>query len=84
MDKDIAKTLMKYPPSELCDEWRFCADDCDIHARDMHCEDCDMYWELVELAEKGEIDLRDIAKEEIERKRICEIFGQTNDFVGVR
>ena len=75
MDKDIAETLKKYPPHRICDEWRFCADDCDIQSRDMHCEDCDMYWELVELAEKGEIDLRDIEKEEIERKRIREICG---------
>lgn len=77
-DKDIAKTLEKYPPHRLCDEWRFCADYCDIQARDMHCEDCDMYWELVELAEladKGDIDLRDVEKKEIEQKRIREIFG---------
>ena len=49
MDKDIAETLKKYPPYRLCDEWNSCVDDCDIQARDMHCEDCDMYWELVEL-----------------------------------
>ena len=41
----------------------------------MHCEECDTYWELVELAEKGEIELRDIEKEEIERKQIREICG---------
>ena len=72
---DIAKTLEKYPPYRLCDEWQSCADDCDIHARDMHCEDCDMYWELVALADKGEIVLRDVEKEETERKRIREICG---------
>lgn len=72
---DIAETLKKYPPHRICDEWNSCADDCDIQARDMHCEDCDMYWELVELAEKGEIDLRDIEKEKAEWKRICEICG---------
>ena len=75
MDKDIAKTLEKYPPHRLCDEWQSCADYCDIHARDMHCEDCAAYWELVALADKGDIDLRDVEKEEIERKRIREIFG---------
>ena len=75
MDKDIAGTFKKYPPHRICDEWRFCADDCNIQARDMHCEDCDFYWELVELADKGDIDLRDVEKEEIERKRIREIFG---------
>lgn len=52
--QDIAKILEKYPPSEICDEWQTCADDCNIHARDMHCEDCDMYWELVELEEIGD------------------------------
>ena len=72
---NVTETLKKYPPSELCDEWQSCADYCDIHARDMHCEDCDMYWELVELAEKGEIDLRDIEKEKAEWKRILEICG---------
>ena len=74
----IEKTLKKYPPYRLCDEWNSCADDCDIQARDMHCEDCDMYWELVELAEladKDDIDLRDVEKKEIEQKRIREIFG---------
>ena len=75
MRKDMAETLKKYPPHRLCDEWQFCADECDIHARDMCCEDCDFYWELVELAEKGEIDLRDIEKEKAEWKRICEICG---------
>ena len=75
MDKDIAGTFKKYPPRRLCDEWNSCAYDCDINAKDMHCEDCDMYWGLVELAEKGEIDLRDIEREEIERKRIREICG---------
>ena len=75
MDKDIVKTLEKYPPHRLCDEWQSCADYCDIHARDMHCEDCAAYWELVALADKGDIDLRDVEKEEIERKRIREIFG---------
>ena len=75
MDKDIAKTLEKYPPRRLCDEWQFCTDDCGIQARDMHCENCDIYWELVELAEKGEIYLRDIEKEKAEWKRICEICG---------
>lgn len=49
--KDIAGILNKYPPSKICDEWQSCADYCDIYARDMHCEDCDMYWELVELEE---------------------------------
>ena len=75
MDKDIVKTLEKYPPRRLCDEWQFCVDDCDIQARDMHCENCDIYWELVELAEKGEIYLRDIEKEKAEWKRILEICG---------
>ena len=75
MDKDIAKTLEKYPPSELCDEWESCVDYHDRHMRDMHCEDCAAYWELVELAKKGEIDLRDIEKEKDEWKRICEICG---------
>ena len=73
--KDIAKTLEKYPPYRLCDDWDSCTYDCDIQARDMHCEDCDFYWELVELAEKGEIGLRDIEKEKAEWKRICEICG---------
>ena len=72
---NVTETLKKYPPSELCDEWQSCADDCDIQARDMHCEDCDMYWELVEITEKGEIDLRDIEKEKAEWKRICKICG---------
>ena len=72
---NITKIFEKYPPSELCDEWQSCADYCDIHARDMHCENCDMYWELVELEEKGEIDLRDIEKEKAEWKRILEICG---------
>ena len=75
MCKDIAETLKKYPPHRLCDEWQSCADYCDRHARDMYCEGCDMYWELVELAEKGEIDLKDIEKEKAEWKRICEICG---------
>ena len=75
MCKDIAETLKKYPPHRICDEWRFCADDCDIQSRDMHCEDCDFYWELVELVAKGEIDLIDIEKEKAEWKRICEICG---------
>ena len=75
MDKDIAGTFKKYPPHRICDEWWFCADDCNIQARDMHCEDCDFYWELVELAEKGEIDLRDTEKETSEWKRILEVCG---------
>ena len=53
---NVTETLKKYPPSELCDEWQSCADYCDIHARDMHCEDCAAYWELVELEEKGEVN----------------------------
>lgn len=71
MDKDIVKTLEKYPLSELCDEWESCVDYHDRYARDMYCKDCDTYWEFVELVEKGEIDLRDIS----EWKRICEICG---------
>ena len=43
--------------------------------RDLYCENCDIYWELVELAEKGEIGLRDIEKEKAEWKRICETCG---------
>ena len=62
MDEYIVKTLEKYPPYRLCDEWKSCADECDIYAKDMHCEDCDMYCELVKLADKGDIDLRDVKK----------------------
>lgn len=48
MDEDIAGTLKKYPPSEICDEWDACADYWDRHARDMYCEHCDIYWDIVE------------------------------------
>lgn len=51
MDEDIAKTLEKYPPSQICDEWKYCIDQADREMRDLYCENCDIYWELVELEE---------------------------------
>lgn len=49
--------LEKYPPSTVCDEWSTCADYCDMHARDMNCGDCDMYWEIIEFIKSGELVL---------------------------
>lgn len=51
MDEDIAGTLNKYLPSEICDEWEGCIDQADREMRDLYCENCDMYWELIELEE---------------------------------
>lgn len=44
-----SEILKQYPPSKLCDEWESCVNLCDMHARDLHCEDCAAYWELVEM-----------------------------------
>lgn len=44
---NISDVLKQYPPSKLCDEYQSCINYCDIHARDMHCDDCDTYWELI-------------------------------------
>ncbi len=48
---DEAEILKKYPPDKICDEWKWCIDEADRHMRDLHCECCDFYWELVELEE---------------------------------
>ena len=48
---DIAKTLKEYPPHRLCDEFRYCTDKADREMRDLYCEYCDFYWDLVEFEE---------------------------------
>jgi len=42
---DIAKTLSQYPPNKICDEFRTCVDF--DPASDLHCENCDAYWDWV-------------------------------------
>lgn len=54
--QDIARTLEKYPPSEICDEWKDCIDQADREMRDLCCENCDAYRELVELEENDRSD----------------------------
>ena len=50
-DRDIAKALKEYPPSGICDEFKYCADEADREMRDLYCEYCDFYWDLVEFEE---------------------------------
>lgn len=54
LEENELEVLKLYPPSKICDEWQSCVNLCDIHAIDLHCEDCDAYWELVELEKKRE------------------------------
>ena len=53
----------KYTAYQICDEFDECGREADICGRDMDCYNCDIFYELAELAEAGEIDLRDPEKE---------------------
>ena len=55
---DIAKTLEKYQPSEICDDWEDCIDQADREMRDLYCEHCDIFRELVELEELNNSNLQ--------------------------
>lgn len=55
LEENELEVLKLYPPGKLCDEWQSCVNLCDIHARDLHCEDCAAYWELVEMERNDKI-----------------------------
>ena len=64
----------KYSAYQLCDEFDECCREADMTGHDLGCYDCDMFYELAELAEAGDIELRDWQKEEEKRKeseRLC-------------
>ena len=48
---DKAEYLKQYPPWKVCDEFKTCAEEADIAASDMHCENCEFYWIGVYLEE---------------------------------
>lgn len=49
LEENELEVLKLYPSSKICDEWKQCVYEADIESRDLHCEDCATYWELVEL-----------------------------------
>lgn len=49
LEENELEVLKLYPPSKICDEWKQCVYEADMESRDLHCEDCATYLELVEM-----------------------------------
>ena len=65
----------KYSAYQLCDEFDECCREADMTGHDLGCYDCDTFYDLAELAETGDIELRDWQKEEEKRKELERLCG---------